>query len=81
MIIPWAVKNKLLSVRVENDSTTPFNLPSGAEMEAFIEAIPDPLFGQEFVIVAGRPNEFFLCDVRAKAANGEVLHARILPFN
>ena len=50
-------------------------------MEAFLEAIPDPLFGQEFVFVAGKPNEFFLCDVRAKTANGEVLRANVLPFN
>ncbi len=71
MIIPWAVNIRRLSRPITTQSTT-FQLPSGAEMEAFLEAIPDPLFGQEFVIVAGRPNEFFLCDVR---------HANVLPFN
>jgi hypothetical protein len=58
-----------------------FLLPGGDEMEAFLDAVPETLFGVEYVNIAGTQHEFFLCDVRAKTADGTVLHARVLPFN
>lgn len=58
-----------------------FAIPTMAEMADFLFAIEPTLFGPEYVILGRSTTELVLCEVRARAADGRVLHARILPFN
>lgn len=58
-----------------------FNLPSHAELASFMDLIQPNLFGHEYVILAKDARELVLCDVRQRAADGTVLHARVLPIN
>jgi hypothetical protein len=58
-----------------------FHFPGRPELESFMDSIAPTLFGPEYVVLARDANELVLCEVRVKAEDGKVLHARVLPFN
>jgi len=64
----------------QNDVQARWPEPTPDELQAFMDAIPETLFGQEYVILAHR-TEWVFCEIREQTAEGVILHARVLPFN
>lgn len=63
-----------------NDAQTRWPEPTPDELQAFMDAIPETLFGPEYAILAHRA-EWVLCEICAQTPEGIILHGRVLPFN